>query len=205
MEAAITPPETFPHPDDAREYPRYGHPDAEVEQAIRSLLDLMGESDIDDVVREILVTGLKLIDDQATRGDVKLMNSALKELRHASRVFAPYRDRRKITIFGSARTPEDRPEYRMAVDFGRRAARAGFMVITGAGDGIMKAGHEGAGREASFGVNIRLPFHFVEGRKRGVITTIRTPFICERTGGVVGIRRGHFKCSFQRYMECRVA
>jgi hypothetical protein len=73
-------------------------------------------------------------------------------------VFAPYRHIRKVTIFGSARLKPSDPTYRQAVSFARRIAQEGFMVITGAGPGIMQAGHEGAGREMSFGVNIRLPF-----------------------------------------------
>jgi hypothetical protein len=63
-----------------------------------------------------------------------------------------------VTIFGSARVQADRPEYRQAVEFGRLMAEAGFMIITGAGPGIMQAGHEGAGPELSFGANIRLPW-----------------------------------------------
>jgi len=96
--------------------------------------------------------------DHANRGDVKLLSTALKELRYAFKVFAPYRHRRKVTIFGSARLGADHPAYQQAVAFGRRMAEAGFMVITGAASGIMEAGHVGAGRESSIGVNILLPF-----------------------------------------------
>ena len=91
-------------------------------------------------------------------GDVRIIKTALRELRYAFRLFAPYIGRRKVTIFGSARTQPDAPEYKQAVEFGRKIAEAGFMVITGAGNGIMQAGHEGAGPEKSFGVNIRLPW-----------------------------------------------
>ena len=86
------------------------------------------------------------------------MSRSLKELRYALKVFRPYRGTRKISVFGSARTPEDHPDYQAAVAFSRNMAEAGWMVITGAGDGIMRAGHGGAGRAASFGVSIRLPF-----------------------------------------------
>jgi hypothetical protein len=86
------------------------------------------------------------------------MTNAMKELRYAYRVFGKYREPHKVTIFGSARTPETHPDYAAAVEFGRLMAAAGWMAITGAGMGIMKAGHEGPGREASFGVAIRLPF-----------------------------------------------
>src|SRR5262249_25560389 len=99
-----------------------------------------------------------LLDDKATRGDLKVINSTLKEMRYAFKVFSKYRSFPKVTIFGSARTPEDAPEYAQAREFGDRITRQGFMVITGAGDGIMKAGHRGAGRDKSSGVNIRLPF-----------------------------------------------
>ncbi len=112
-----------------------------------------------DLVREIIVTGLKLIKDKTDRGDVKMMNTALKELRYSFLVFNPHRDRRKVAVYGSARTAPDDPNYQMAEEFGRRLAEDhGWMVITGAGPGIMEAANKGAGTEASFGVNIRLPF-----------------------------------------------
>ncbi|HHN77211.1 MAG TPA: LOG family protein [Phycisphaerales bacterium] len=110
------------------------------------------------LVRELITTALKLIPDGRDTGELKLMTAAMKELRYAYRVFGAYPEPHKVTIFGSARTPEDHPDYLAAVEFSRLMARAGWMSITGAGDGIMKAGHEGPGREASFGVAIRLPF-----------------------------------------------
>src|SRR5438094_1377266 len=110
------------------------------------------------LIQQLKETADKLIRDQANRGDIKLLNTALKELRYAFKVFAAYRRRRKVTIFGSARLPSDHPAYRQAVDFSRKAVQAGFMVITGAASGIMEAGHVGAGRENSIGVNILLPF-----------------------------------------------
>jgi len=113
---------------------------------------------IEQMVQQIKETADKLIRDQANRGDVKLLNTALKELRYAFKIFAPYRQRRKVTVFGSARLPADNPAYQQAVDFSRKIAEAGFMVITGAASGIMEAGHVGAGRENSIGVNILLPF-----------------------------------------------
>ena len=111
-----------------------------------------------DLFAGILVTLTRLARDGANRGDVKLLNKAFAELRYALKVFAPYTETRKISIFGSSRTPEDHPDYRQALEFARRMCESGWMVITGAGDGIMKAGHGGAGREASFGVAIHLPF-----------------------------------------------
>ena len=111
-----------------------------------------------DLYREMLVTVCRLAREDVGRGDVKLINKALAELRYGFKVFAPYTDVRKISIYGSSRTPEGHPDYVAAEDFGRGMSQAGWMVITGAGDGIMRAGHGGAGREASFGVAIRLPF-----------------------------------------------
>ena len=109
-------------------------------------------------IREIMHTALKLVRDGSDTGEVKLISRSMKELRYALKVFRPYRDTPKISIFGSARTPEDHPDYVAAVDVSKAMAAAGWMVITGAGDGIMRAGHGGAGKEASFGVAIRLPF-----------------------------------------------
>src|SRR5213079_230602 len=113
---------------------------------------------IEHLVQQLKETADKLIRDQANRGDVKLLSTALKELRYAFKVFAPYRGRRKVTVFGSARIGADHPAYLQAVEFSKRVAEAGYMVITGAASGIMEAGHVGAGRENSIGVNILLPF-----------------------------------------------
>src|SRR5437899_3896492 len=110
------------------------------------------------LVQQLKETADKLIRDQANRGDIKLLNTALKELRYAFKVFAPYRNQRKVTVFGSARVPSDHLAYHQAVLFSRKIVEAGFMVITGAASGIMEAGHVGAGRESSIGVNILLPF-----------------------------------------------
>ncbi len=110
------------------------------------------------LVRELLTAGLKLIPDGRDTGELKLMTAAVKELRYALRIFGQYREPHKVTIFGSARTAPDHPDFLAAVEFGRIMAQRRWMVITGAGDGIMRAGHLGPGREASFGVAIRLPF-----------------------------------------------
>jgi uncharacterized protein (TIGR00730 family) len=108
--------------------------------------------------RELIETTLKLLRDDTETGELKLLNAAIRELRYALKVFAPYRRVRKIAAFGSARTDPASKVYRTAVEFSARIADAGYMVITGAGGGIMTACQEGAGRERSFGVNIRLPF-----------------------------------------------
>jgi uncharacterized protein (TIGR00730 family) len=113
---------------------------------------------IEQLVQQMRETADKLVRDGATRGDVKLLSTALKELRYSFKVFTPYRNLRKVTVFGSARLPSTNPAYQQAVDFSRRVAEAGWMVITGAASGIMEAGHVGAGREKSIGVNILLPF-----------------------------------------------
>ncbi|MGH7817339.1 MAG: LOG family protein [Candidatus Binatia bacterium] len=105
----------------------------------------------------IMRTVVKLSQDKAGRGDLKILNRAMQELRHAFRIFAPYRHLRKVSIFGSTRVEQSDPYYHLARGVAEGLARAGYMVITGAGPGIMQAGHEGAGRENSFGVNIRLP------------------------------------------------
>jgi hypothetical protein len=110
------------------------------------------------LVREMIETCLKLLRDGTRVGDVKLLNSALRELRYAFKVFAPYRSVRKVSVFGSARTRPQAAAYRTAAEFARRITAEGYMVITGAGSGIMRACQEGAGSERSFGVNIRLPF-----------------------------------------------
>jgi uncharacterized protein (TIGR00730 family) len=113
---------------------------------------------VEHLVQQIRETADKLIRDGASRGDVKLLSTALKELRYSFKVFTPFRHLRKVTVFGSARLPASNPAYAQAVEFGRRMAAARYMVITGAASGIMEAGHVGAGREASIGVNILLPF-----------------------------------------------
>jgi uncharacterized protein (TIGR00730 family) len=111
-----------------------------------------------DFIRSMKETADKLLRDDSPRGDVKLMSVAFKELRYALKVFSAYRGRRKVTVFGSARTKPDDPSYAQAVDFGRRIAEAGYMVITGAGGGIMEGAHIGAGKPNSLGLNIMLPF-----------------------------------------------
>ena len=137
---------------------RYSVGKPDIDAQIASLASSIGNTANADLIREILVTGLKLADDKADRGDLKIINAALKELRYAFKLFARYRGTRKVTIFGSARIQKDDPDYLQAVRFARLIAEQNWMVITGGGSGIMEAGHEGAGRDRSFGVNIRLPW-----------------------------------------------
>ncbi len=109
-----------------------------------------------DLLAEFIETVLRSRD--LDRGDLKILHRAVRELRYALSVFERYRHVRKVAVFGSARTRPDSPIYSLATAFARRIVEAGFMVITGAGDGIMRAAQEGAGREHSFGLNILLPF-----------------------------------------------
>jgi len=109
-------------------------------------------------VQHMLTTVLKMHEDGAPTGDLKVTNAALKELRYAYKVFAPYRNVRKVTVFGSARTPGTEEAAVAAREFGTRMVQSAWMVVTGAGAGIMGAAQEGAGGEQSFGLNIRLPF-----------------------------------------------
>ena len=125
---------------------------------IRLLLDSPEDDLQAAIMKELLAGTLRLHSSHLDILDLKIVNRAVKELRHAFRVFHDYRDRRKISIFGSARTASDDPNYQMAFQFSRRIVEEGFMVITGGADGIMRACQEGAGRENSFGVNIMLPF-----------------------------------------------
>ena len=131
---------------------------AEVFDLADSLRDELSKHRHGDLVGQIVGTAVKLLRDKTNRGDLKLINTGIKELRYAMNVFAPYSDVRKVSIFGSARTLASHADYRAASEFGRHMAQAGWMIITGAGGGIMAAGHGGAGAEPSFGLNISLPF-----------------------------------------------
>ena len=132
--------------------------DPELKRRIDELIDSKGGGFNQENVADIIENALKLLKDVEDSGDVRVIQTALRELRYAFKLFAPYAGTRKVTIFGSARTLPTRLEYQQAVEFGRKISQAGFMVITGAGGGIMHAGHEGAGPEKSFGANIRLPW-----------------------------------------------
>jgi hypothetical protein len=132
--------------------------DPELEKRIWELIKFKGGGHNEAEVADIIANALKLLADLKDTGDIRVIQTALRELRYAFRLFAPYAGVRKVTIFGSARTQPDKREYQQAADFGRKIVQAGFMVITGAGPGIMQAGHEGAGPENSFGANIRLPW-----------------------------------------------
>src|SRR3954447_9078271 len=132
--------------------------DPELKRRIEELIQFKGGGFNQESVSDIIESALKILTDIEDSGDVKVIQTAMRELRYAFRLFAPYAQSRKVTIFGSARTQPTKLEYQQAAEFGRKIADAGFMVITGAGGGIMQAGHEGAGLEKRFGANIRLPW-----------------------------------------------
>ena len=132
--------------------------DPELDERVTKLVRDSGCSTRNDLIEEMVITAIGIGMDNLGTGDLKLMNRSLREMREANKVFHPYRNARKISIFGSARTAPDKPEYHAAEEFGRRIAEEGFMTITGAGDGIMGAAQKGGGRENGFGLNIRLPF-----------------------------------------------
>ncbi len=110
------------------------------------------------LIREMMAGIVKYHEQPIDLLDIKIVNRALKELRYAFQVFQPYEHCLKVSIYGSARISPDDPDFQLAVRFGRLLSQRGFMVITGAGPGIMEAGHQGAGKDMSFGVNIMLPF-----------------------------------------------
>jgi hypothetical protein len=134
----------------------FSTPDSET--YVTQLINLYKDSPNTELVKGIILNTLKLLKNNTDRGDIKIIYNTLKDMGQALRIFAPYRHIRKVSIFGSARIPETDPEFEQAVKFAEKIKEHGFMIITGAGDGIMKAAQKGAGREHSFGVNIRLPF-----------------------------------------------
>jgi uncharacterized protein (TIGR00730 family) len=132
--------------------------DTRLKSRIHELIASQGGGHNPEIVEDIIANALKMLKDVTSRGDARVIQTAVRELRYAFRLFEPYADTRKVTIFGSARVLPSKTEYLQAVEFARKMAGAGFMIITGAGPGIMQAGHEGAGPERSFGANIRLPW-----------------------------------------------
>lgn len=147
-------------PDQGFDYPSPSYTVENMELA-RQIDDLVRDLKADanaPLLRELFVTGAKLAQENCARGDLKILSSAIKEMRYGFKVFAQYRDIPKISIFGSARCQPGSPEYQTALEFSRKMAEAGYMIMTGAGGGIMAAANRGAGRERSFGLNISLPF-----------------------------------------------
>jgi uncharacterized protein (TIGR00730 family) len=148
---------------------KYALGDDALNRAVDDIVALCNHPSADEyLIKEIIITALKMHLEDAETLDLKIASRALKEMRHSFRVFSEYADRMKVTVFGSARTQEDEPAYRLAEEFAAAMESCGFMVITGAGGGIMEAGNKGAGRHNSFGLNILLPFEqkpnrYIEG------------------------------------------
>jgi uncharacterized protein (TIGR00730 family) len=132
--------------------------DPEFDRRIKEMVNDWGVRESQELIAEMIVTALRMGSDSVPVPDLKMINRSLKELRQASKAFAPYQGIRKIAIFGSARTNPQAEIYQAAERFARQMRERGFMIITGGGDGIMGAAQRGAGREHSFGLNIRLPF-----------------------------------------------
>ena len=133
-------------------------PDDQLRQQFEDLLALPDTDPQASLLKDLLGSVLRLNASRLDRLDLKILHRSLREMRYAFRVFQPYRHRRKVSIFGSARIPQSHPLCDLARRFARLLAARDYMVITGAGEGIMRASNEGAGRENSFGVNILLPF-----------------------------------------------
>jgi uncharacterized protein (TIGR00730 family) len=136
---------------------RYRTGDEELDAKIAELVEASGTANDSDLLAEMITSCFRVARDRADRGEMKLVNAALKEFAYAFKVFKEYRGIRKVSIFGSSRSDPEDPNYECARRFASTMAERGWMVITGAGPGIMEAGHEGAGAERSFGANIRLP------------------------------------------------
>ncbi len=142
----------------------------ELDARVRELVADASQNVNEDLIQEMVTTVLKMHRDGATRGDLKLISTAVKEMRYSNLVFSRHAEP-KVTIYGSARTQPDDPNYQATVEFARLMAENGWGVITGAGPGIMEAGNRGAGKESSYGVNIRLPF---EDSANGYLDADRT-------------------------------
>ncbi len=121
-----------------------------------------------ELVMQLIQNSLRLLTEGHDTGQLKLITRAMKEMRYAYRIFNKYSDTRRVSVFGSARTPEHHPDYLAAKDFSVKMVNAGWVCITGAANGIMKAGLEGHSEESGFGLSIKLPFEiptnpFIEG------------------------------------------
>jgi uncharacterized protein (TIGR00730 family) len=149
----------------------YSTGDADLDRKIAELIAETGEQTNSELLTEMVTTCFRLLRDDADRGELKLVNAALKEFAYSFKVFQPWREYRKVSIFGSARTAPDEPAYDCTRQFAREMAARNWMVITGAGPGVMAAGHEGAGADSSFGASIRLPLEsepnlFIQGNTK---------------------------------------
>src|SRR5213082_1143429 len=87
------------------------HDLSQVHATAAKLIEQLGTVPEGDLVGEIVANAMKLLRDRTNRGDIKLIDKSFKELRYALKIFAPYRDVRKVSIFGSARTDETHDDY----------------------------------------------------------------------------------------------
>jgi uncharacterized protein (TIGR00730 family) len=135
---------------------------------VLDLVDRLPHLSHGDRIYQALHTLIQIAQQDLDRLDWKILLGSLEDMDQAFATFSPYRHIRKISVFGSARTPQDQPDYQMALNFSHCMAQQGYMVMTGAGEGIMQAANQGAGRDQSFGLNVELPFEqstnsFIEG------------------------------------------
>ncbi len=140
---------------------KFSRENGEIDELIDRLIEKAEWVDHPSYIREMIIASLKAGQETDYPADLKLLSSSMKEMRYTNKIFAPYRQRKKVTIFGSARTERMDPVFETCVRFSAKLAAKGYMIITGGGGGIMEAGNEGAGAENSFAVNIRLPFEQV--------------------------------------------
>lgn len=150
---------------------QYPSPSDALRAELDELLEIFPRLKHKELIQQALQTLIQLAEVEADRLDWKILNSSLVDMGGAFRIFYPYRHVRKVSIFGSARVEPTTQSYQMAVEFAERVSQMGFMVMTGAGGGIMQAGNQGAGVERSFGLNIQLPFEqganpFIEGDRK---------------------------------------
>ena len=138
--------------------PTYTLENEELNRQLDELLEELKPYPHLELLREVFVTGVKLAWEDCSRGDLKILRASMKELRYAFKLFASYRSSPKLSLFGSSRCLPEDAEFQTALEFSRKMAEAGYMVITGAGPGVMAAGNLGVGKEMSFGLNIQLPF-----------------------------------------------
>ncbi len=137
---------------------KYRVGDEDIESQIEKIAGLTALPGTEHLLQEIFTTVVKLGKESGDRGDLKLVNDVLKELRYSFKIFSPYRQVKKVCIFGSARSKPASAEYRMAERFSRKLTDKGYMIVTGGGGGVMEAGNKGANEDNHFGLNIRLPF-----------------------------------------------
>ncbi len=142
----------------------FARTNGEIDRLIEELFQKAENIHHAELIREMILSALKAGQETDYLADLKMLNNTMKEMRYTNKVFDPYRQKKKVTIFGSARTDPDEPIYRKCIRFSKLLSEMGYMIITGGGPGIMQAGNEGAGRDNSFAVNIRLPFEQAPNR-----------------------------------------